>query len=271
MTSHDVVAIVRRVLGQRSVGHVGTLDPFATGLLILLVGRATRLARFITGFEKRYRAEAILGVRTDTDDRTGSIISQVDAPQWPSRERIVEVMAEFVGPLQQRPPRFSAKHIGGRRAYALARAGEPVDLKSTSVEVHRISVVEWQPPRLTFEATVSTGTYIRSLARDLGERLGLGAHLAELRREQIGPHRVEDAVSMDDLGPEMQLLEPGALIPHLRRVEVNAAEAEDVRHGRAVSRDDAAGAAVMMAQGRFLGVAEGADGVWRPRVVLESA
>ncbi len=270
MTSHDVVASVRRVLGQRSVGHVGTLDPFATGLLILLVGRVTRLARFMAGFEKRYTAEAILGVQTDTDDRTGTIISQVEALQWPARERIAAVLGEFLGTLQQRPPRFSAKRIGGRRAYALARAGEAMELKPVPVEVHRIAILEWQPPRLTFEATVSTGTYIRSLARDLGERLGLGAHLAELRREQIGPHHVTDALSMAEVGPGMRFLRPESLIPHLRRVEIDRAEAEGVRHGRGVSRDDVAGEAVLMSDGRFLGVAEGSHGVWQPRVVLES-
>lgn len=269
ITSHDVVARVRRALRIRSVGHTGTLDPFATGLVIVVVGRATRLARFVDSLPKRYRATARLGVRTDTEDGTGQEITRVEPAQWPGREAVDAAMASLTGEIEQVPPAWSAKRVDGRRSYDLARQGRAVALRPVRVAVHRLEVLRYDPPELEFLAEVGSGTYIRSLARDLGETLGVGAHLRALRREAIGTFQVADAVPADELRPEMPLMSPSALLGHLPGVEVDAAEAEGISHGRLVRRPAAEGLARLERAGELLAVAEGRDQGWQPLVVLE--
>ena len=240
MTSHDVVRRVRRVLGIRAAGHTGTLDPFATGLLVVLVGRATRLARFVEGRSKTYLATARLGVRTDTDDLTGRVIETSEAGQSISVGRVQESLSGLLGTQPQRPPHFSAKHVGGERSYKKARRGEAVELADVSVTVERIELVEFTPPFVTFRTTVSAGTYIRAIARDLGERLGAGAHLTALRREAVGSLRVEDAVPLDRLGPA-SLLPARVVLPDLPAVELDQAARAAAVHGRAVLESGDAG------------------------------
>jgi tRNA pseudouridine55 synthase len=270
LTSHDVVARVRRALGTRAVGHTGTLDPFATGLLVVLVGRATRLARFVESQPKTYVAEAVLGTRTDTDDRTGAVVGRVVERPEIAEAALREALAGFAGEQRQRPPGFSAKHVAGERSYRLARRGEAVALPEVDVTVHAIELVSYQPPRLTFRATVSAGTYLRALARDLGDRLGVGAHLAGLRREAIGPLRVEDAVPLDQVSREA--VRPArAVLGHLPAVDLDERARADVLHGRPVAAaagQESGGEVALLAGGELIAVARRVDGWLRPAVVL---
>jgi tRNA pseudouridine55 synthase len=269
ITSHDVVARVRRTLRIRPVGHSGTLDPFATGLVIVVAGKATRLVRFLDPLRKSYRATARLGVRTDTEDATGRVVGRVETAAWPGLQEVEAAIAGLTGTIEQVPPAFSAKRVGGRRSHDLARRGQAVELRPVTVVVDRLAVLRYEPPDLEFEAQVASGTYIRSLARDLGELLGVGAHLTALRREAIGSFRVADAVPLDAVGPATALLSPSALLKHIPAVEVDAAEAEDVAHGRAVRRPGASGVARLERGGSLLAVGEGRVEGWQPIVVLE--
>jgi tRNA pseudouridine55 synthase len=271
MTSHDVVAIVRRRLRVDSVGHTGTLDPFATGLLVVLLGSATRLGRFVATDPKRYRAEAQLGVATTTDDATGRPLGTPWTGPWPSRERVEAALGEMVGLVPQRPPAFSAKKVGGERSYRLARrAGlAAVPLEPVSVRIDELRVEEYQPPRLVFVAQVGTGTYLRSIARDLGERLGTGAHLRGLERSQVGPFRLEDAVSLDRVEPSAPRLSVSDLLGGMPRVAVNDEEAAAIRHGRVVgaAAEDAVPSALMLGE-EVVAIGCPDHGRWQPTVVL---
>jgi tRNA pseudouridine55 synthase len=259
---------VRRVLKTRAVGHTGTLDPFATGLLVVLVGRATRLARFVEAEAKTYLATARLGVATDTDDATGTPIGPPADLRELAEARVAEALAGFTGEQRQRPPRYSAKHVDGERSYRLARRGSAAEPAETTVVVRRIDLVEYAPPALVFRVTVSAGTYVRALARDLGERLGVGAHLTALRRESIGALRVEDAVRLADVGPSA--VRPArAVLGHLPAIELNEATRVAVSHGRAVPADTAAqGDVALVHEGELVAVARAGDGWLRPSVVL---
>jgi tRNA pseudouridine55 synthase len=273
MTSHDVVQRVRRTLGTRSAGHTGTLDPFATGLLVVLIGRATRLARFTAGQPKTYLATARLGVRTDTDDLTGRTLETAHGVDAIPEARVRDELAFFLGTQLQQPPQFSAKSVAGERSYRRARRGETVELADVSVTVHWLELVDYQPPDVTFRATVSSGTYIRSLGRDLGQRLGVGAHLTQLRREAIGPLRVEEAVALDALSPA-KVIPARRVVADLPQVELDDAAHEAVAHGRAVADPRAArlpddGTEVALLHGGELVAMARADGGWlRPQVVL---
>jgi tRNA pseudouridine55 synthase len=269
-TSHDVVAVVRRRLGTRSVGHAGALDPFATGLLVVLVGRATRLARFVEGMAKRYRAVVRFGAATDTEDCTGAVVAEAVPAHWPDRGAMETIGATFVGRQLQRPPAYSAKHVAGTRSYVLARQGRAAPLPDAIVTVHALTVTAWQPPDLSLDLVVGRGTYVRALARDFGERAGIPAHCAELRRTGIGPFDVADAVAPDAVSAE-RVIAPAAMLPALPVETLDAARGRDVGFGRAVmqqQRVDGDGA-LLGEDGRLLAAAEGRDGWWHPVVVLE--
>ena len=270
-TSHDVVDRARRALGERSIGHTGTLDPFASGLLVLLVGKGTRVARFLDGLAKTYLATARLGQRTTTDDPTGEPLGEPFAGTLPGRDAVAAALAGFAGRQEQVPPAFSARRQDGERAYAKARRGEAVALPASSVTVHAAELLDLQDGVATFRATVSTGTYVRALARDLGERLGVGAHLTALRRESIGGLRVEDAPPLAKLVPGTTLWPLGAVLSHLPRMALDDAGLADVGHGRPV-RGATAGTTVLTApNGEVVAIAEG-DGAWlRPTVVLAAS
>ncbi len=196
MTSHDVVQQVRRIYGERSIGHLGTLDPFATGLLILLLGRATRLANFLEIEPKVYDATIQFGTETDTDDSTGSAVRTAEIP---AREAIHAAIRSLTGAITQRPPSYSAKSVDGTRAYDAARRGEPFELSPTEVTVHRWDLHEISDSSLRATITCSGGTYIRALARDLGRLTSSAAHLSALRRTRIGDFSLSDAASLDAL------------------------------------------------------------------------
>jgi tRNA pseudouridine55 synthase len=198
-TSHDVVSYLRGVTRVRQIGHTGTLDPFATGLLILLIGDATKKAAEFHKFPKTYEATIKLGLTTNTYDRTGATTSEAAGLQLIHRPEVEEKLMDFVGEIQQMPPAFSAKKIHGRKAYDLARAGQEVKLEPATVTVEEIAIRNYEFPLLHAGITCSSGTYIRSIAHDLGQALGCGAVLAELRRIAIGPYRVQDAVGPKQL------------------------------------------------------------------------
>ncbi|HEU4680857.1 MAG TPA: tRNA pseudouridine(55) synthase TruB, partial [Gemmatimonadales bacterium] len=240
MTSHDVVQRVRRTLGTRAAGHTGTLDPFATGLLVILVGRATRLARFVEGQPKIYIATARLGIQTDTDDLTGRVVAASEPDREVPEPLVRQALAGFLGTHQQRPPQYSAKHVAGERSHRKARRGERVELADVSVTVYRIELLGYSPPDLTFRAEVSAGTYIRAIARDLGLALEVGAHLISLRREAIGSLRVEDAVTLDGLGPAA-VIPARRVLGNLPTLDLDDASRQAVAHGRAVRDSGEAG------------------------------
>lgn len=237
VTSHDVVARARRALGTRKVGHAGTLDPMATGLLILGVGSSTRLLTHLVGLGKRYRTTIRLGVATDTDDAEGAVTATTDAGAI-ERERIDEQVTALTGELSQVPSSYSAVKVEGRRAYDRARAGEEVVLTPRTVTVGGFELLDERRTGGTIDLDAviecSSGTYIRALARDLGAALGVGGHLTALRREAIGPFEVTDAVRIDDIAPGS--LRPASAVA--RRLfpvaELDALQAVDLAHGKRV-------------------------------------
>ncbi len=201
-TSHDVVALIRRLTGTRRVGHGGTLDPFASGVLPVFLGLGTRLVEYHMGDAKSYRATVCFGSSSETDDRDGELVA--GSGPAPTREAVEAALAGFRGPIQQRPPAYSALKVGGRRAYQLARQGVPLDLPPRAVEIYRLDLLEWDAadpdrPTAVLEVECGAGTYIRSLARDLGERLGCGAYLGALTRTASGPFRLAAARSLDEI------------------------------------------------------------------------
>jgi tRNA pseudouridine55 synthase len=270
VTSHDVVAIARRALGTRSVGHTGTLDPFATGLLVLLVGKATRLARFTDGFEKEYEAVIRLGQGSDTDDGTGELTAPSAIDPQLSVDQVQAALRSFVGRQEQVPPAYSAKKIDGQRAYDRARKGREVVLKAAEVTIHRIELLAYEWPDVTIRASVSTGTYIRSLARDLGTRLGTLAHCAELRREAIGRFRTTDAWTLEEVqeGKATLGLTMAELVSHLPKQELDDEGLAHIKHGRKVPTTMTDGPFALVQGTELVAIAEVVDGMAQPVVVL---
>lgn len=214
-TSHDVVALVRRLTGVRRVGHGGTLDPFAMGVLPVFLGHATRMVEYHLGDEKAYRASVVLGARSSTDDIDGQMTPGESAA--PGREGVESALGAFRGPITQVPPDHSAVHVEGRRAYQLAREGERLQLAPRHVTIHALELTEWDAadpgrPVAILEVRCSAGTYVRSLARDLGERLGCGAYLGALTRIASGPFRLDDAHSLDHVREVLAAGEAGSLM-----------------------------------------------------------
>ena len=268
MTSHDVVLAARRAFGESRIGHAGTLDPFATGLLVLLLGRATRLLPYLDGVPKEYEASIMLGSETETDDLHGAVVRTAPAP---GDAPIADAIARLTGPLEQTPPAYSAKRIGGRRAYDAARAGVALALAPAPVEVFAWRNVSREGDVLRATIECGAGTYVRALARDLGRLTGSAAHLAALRRTRSGPFRVDDAVSLDRLRDGTAELRPALdALPALPRISLDEADAERVLRGIAVPRlDDAPRAALVDARtGMLLAFAEAAGDRWQPRVVM---
>jgi tRNA pseudouridine55 synthase len=201
ITSHDVVDRVRRITGIRKVGHGGTLDPFATGLLVVAVSRgATKELGNIIGKDKEYEAVAVLGAVSDTQDKDGKIEETGGA--MPDEAALRAAMEKFTGAIKQVPPMYSAKKVDGKKLYELARAGEVIERAPVDITVHELELLSLDLPRAKFRARCSSGTYIRTLAYDIGQKLGCGAYLEELRRTAIGDWRIENAIPLDDLTKE---------------------------------------------------------------------
>lgn len=236
-TSFDVVRRVRVALGVEKAGHTGTLDPLATGLLAVCLGDATRLATFLTADDKRYRATLRLGVATDTLDAEGSVTGEDDpaAVAAVERDAVEAALSTLRGPISQRPPAFSAIKVDGRRLHALARAGEAVEAPLRDVVVHRLELLDFDPPHVSFEVHCSKGTYVRSLARDIGAALGLGAHVTALRRLTCGHLDVGQGVTLDAIEADptsAPVLTPAEAMAHMPAIALDEAAHEDVRCGR---------------------------------------
>lgn len=268
------MAAVRRLLAARRVGHAGTLDPAASGLLLVLVGRATRLARFTAGFPKRYEGMLRLGAETTTDDAAGEVT--VTDASWRALDEgaVRRALADVAAREEQVPPAVSAKKVAGERAYRLARRGASPALAPAAVRIHRLEVRGVALPDVAFGIECSSGTYVRAVARDAGRALGSRAHLAALRRTGIGPWRVEEAVALEaaTAASLAAALRPLAdLVAHLPRVDLAPEAAERVRHGRRIEAATAfEGPVALAAEGEVLAVAEYRDGAYAPSVVLAS-
>ena len=270
-TSHDVVDQVRRALGLRRVGHLGTLDPFAAGLLVIVVGRATRLAQYAADWTKSYEGVIRLGRTTATDDATGPTAGASDAWQSLDRAHVEAALVRFHGAYEQRPPAYSAVKVEGERAYRRARRGEPVALAARPVLVSALELVRFAPPDVAFRATVSGGTYVRGLARDVGEELGCGAHLATLVRTRVGPFRLEDGVMPERLTAG-DLRDPATLVAELPRRDLDETARVAVTHGRPVSAGKGEeGSVALFADGHLVAVAEREGDLLKPRVVVADA
>lgn len=279
-TSHDVVLWARRCLGVRRIGHTGTLDPFASGLLLLCLGPTTRLAEYLSGLDKEYVADVLLGVTTDTLDRDGEILERIEIPESLDEAMVGEVLQKLSGEIDQIPPQFSAKRIDGERMYKRARRGEVTELAAVRVSIRELEVLTFAPPHIRLRVVCSSGTYIRSLARDLGEILGVGAHLSGLRRTAVGGFRVEAAVGGELLrsneGPDAATaawITPAAALAHLPCVNASDEEVALLRMGQKipVSADlPPHEPLAILGQGELVAVGTSDGTLLRPRKVLPS-
>ncbi len=247
LTSHDVVQIVRKGTNIRRAGHTGTLDPRASGVLVILVGPAVRLSEYVSASDKRYQAVIRLGASTDTYDADGRIISTSPVDKL-SEVQFEEALQAFVGEIEQVPPPYSAVKVKGRKAYEMAREGEEIDLAPRRIKVYSLELLEWAPPEVVIDVYCSSGTYVRSLAHDLGEKLGCGAHLIGLRRTKSGRFTLRDAVPLRRLreafddGNWYQFLIPAAeALSDWPAIELTQDQVEAIRHGHRVPSDDASG------------------------------
>jgi tRNA pseudouridine55 synthase len=265
-SSFGAIAALRPVLG-RKLGHAGTLDPFATGLLIVLAGRATRLATFLTGLDKRYRAAVRFGVTSTTDDPEGALTETASTIDEDTVRRSLD---GFRGAITQIPPAASAVHIDGERAYKRFRRGEEVEMPERAVTVHAIELVSFDAVAQTAELDVrcSTGTYIRALARDLGVAVGTGGYCSALRRTEVGPFSIDAAVACD--GDIAAALRPAAdAVPHLPRRQITAAETDAIAHGRRIeAHDEPSGPIVLLDGERLVAIGTRDGDTLRPGPVL---
>ena len=294
MTSHDVVARVRKIIGERRVGHTGTLDPFATGVLVVLVGRATRLAQFLSRAEKEYEAIIRLGFATDTGDSTGRSTTETQRCTEFHREAIEAAFASLRGEIEQTPPMYSAKKVAGRKLYELARRGEEVERKAIRVTIttfesrsHDDRLLQKKGDGtcdLKVRVGCSAGTYVRVLAEDFGKLLGIGAHLAELRRTRAGQFRIDDAISLEQLNElaqsnsiEQILISPHAALSHLPTVQLNADDVRQTLHGIDMQMENSEwpeGQSVRMSFGRELiavGMYDTNRNIVHPTVVIANS
>ncbi len=277
LTSHDVVQRVRRWAGQRRVGHLGTLDPLATGVLPIALGEATKLSQLLTHGDKVYRGQIHLGVETTTYDREGEPGERY-AGELPGIDQVAKALTHFEGEIRQVPPPYSAVKRGGEAAYVRARRGEEVELEARTVTLYRVALLRYEPPLLEVEVHCTAGTYLRSLAHDLGRLLGTGAHLHELCRLKSGPFTIEQSVKLEDL-PErgQERVIPMAAATGLPSLEVDARIARRLGQGIQVVRHELRGAPVegtvqLLHQGRLVALAElhrGLPQVRTLRVFLE--
>ena len=271
-TSHDVVARLRRIARTRKVGHAGTLDPMATGVLICGIGRATRLLGHLLLAEKEYTATIRLGVTTTTDDAEGEVLLTRPADAVTS-EQIAAELPRLTGPIDQVPSSVSAIKVAGVRAYARVRAGEDVQLAARRVTVQRFEVLARRGDELDVVVTCSSGTYIRALARDLGEALGCGGHLTALRRTRVGGVTLDSAHTLEQLTEHLVLMPLGEAVDAMfTRRDVDAADATNLRYGRPLSATGIAGpVGVFDPDGQVLALVEDAEDAARPLVVLRPA
>ena len=268
ITSHDVVSVARRALGERRIGHAGTLDPFATGLLVLLTGHATRVLPYVEGEPKEYEATIRWGAETDTDDATGEITRE--SAHVPTRAEIEAAVVPLTGRIEQVPPDYSAKQVGGRRAHAAARSGAPLALAPVLVYVQSWTINAHREAETDVTIVCGGGTYIRALARDLGRATNSAAHLSALRRTRSGPFDVSRASTIGDLREgRATLRSPREAIPSLPEQRVSESDAARLARGMRVGASvEGERAALVSDAGALLAIAERSAEQWQPRVVL---
>lgn len=278
LTSHDVVQIIRRGTGIRRAGHTGTLDPRASGVLVILIGPAVRLSEYVSASDKRYQATIRLGSSTDTYDSEGQVTNSKPLGEI-SEEQFNEILQQFVGEMEQVPPPYSAVKIKGRKAYEMAREGEEIELAPRIVNVYSLDVLEWAPPEAVIDVYCSSGTYVRSLANDLGKALGTGAHLVGLRRTKSGRFTLRDAVPLRrlqeafDAGIWYRFLIPAAeALADWPAVELDADQVELVRHGHRIAAQPGSSgwARGVSQQGDLVALLEvdSETGEWQPKKVF---
>ncbi len=276
-TSHDMVQIVRRGTGEKRVGHAGTLDPLATGLLVMCLGAATRLSEYLMDNDKRYQARVRFGQSTTTYDAAGEIVAE--SADLPSREAVEEALVKFRGPIQQRPPAYSAIKRNGQKAYTLARRGQLVELPPRPVEIYSLELRDWSSPECGLDVVCSAGTYIRSLAHDLGQLLGCGAHLSALRRTASGNFHVNEAVPLAELERAFsanewrRYLRPAdSALAEWPEVGLSAEAAAHIQQGQSIPLEEYADewARAYNPAGEFIAIlhADTAAQVWRPHKVF---
>ena len=284
-TSMEMARIVKRLTRERKVGHGGTLDPLASGVLPIFMGQATAMMNYLIDGVKVYRSEMLLGVSTDTLDAMGAVTGRAD-PSHVTRKRLEEALEGFRGTILQVPPMYSALKQGGERLYAMARAGVEVDREPRQVDVSRLELLDWDQPRATLEVECGRGVYIRSLVRDLGDILGCGAHLTSLVRERTGPFLLEDAVDPEGLAEAVQadtwkelLYPPDFVVGNLKAAIVSDHMASYVKHGRQIALGPRGRSSALheelcriyTADGRFLAMArfDRPAGLWQPIRVFD--
>ncbi|MBE3144334.1 MAG: tRNA pseudouridine(55) synthase TruB [Planctomycetes bacterium] len=279
LTSHDVVQIVRKGTNIRRAGHTGTLDPRASGVLVILIGPAVRLSEFVSASDKRYQAVIRLGQTTDTYDADGHVTST--SPVDITEEQFENALKQFIGEIEQVPPPYSAVKVKGRKAYEMAREGEEVNLQPRKIQVYNLDLLEWAPPEAVIDVYCSSGTYVRSLAHDMGEALGCGAHLVGLRRTKSGRFTLRDAVPLRKLretfdnGTWYQFLIPAAeALSDWPAIELSQTQVENVRHGHRIPADPEKGkiARGISEQGELVALLEldSTTNEWQPKKVFFS-
>jgi len=283
-TSHDVVAKVRKILRTRRVGHTGTLDPFATGVLVICVNRATRLVQYLTGDDKEYLATMRLGFATDTGDFTGQMLPPVADASHITPEQVQAVLKEFQGRIRQIPPMYSAKKVGGVRLHEMARRGEEVERQPIEIEIKELDLQEhaesMRAQEFSFRVVCTSGTYVRTLAEDIGKRLGVGAHLTALRRTRAGSCRLSEAVTLEKLSELIdqdrlaEVLISMADAVELTEVILSEEECKAIAHGRSIPRTESSDAGTLAklcnSERNLLAIAEFDAGksIWQPRAVF---
>jgi tRNA pseudouridine55 synthase len=285
ITSFGVVARVKRLTGERHVGHAGTLDPNATGVLPVFLGKATRVVEFLMENHKTYRADIELGTATDTYDESGKVVYQGDASKI-TKDKVEQALAAFRGEIEQIPPMYSALKFQGQPLYRLARAGTNIERKSRAVKIYRLELISWHQPLVTLEVECSKGTYIRSLANDLGEALGCGAHLKSLIRTSYGLFNVNEAISLEQLEEackrgdwQKHLYPTDSVLQDINRITVNEGEEASIKTGSLLNKTENAynsqgvGEKYLRAYdqgGRFLAILarDKEKGDWRPKKVF---
>ncbi len=276
-TSHQIVSIVRRGTGIRKVGHAGTLDPRASGVLVLCLGQATRLSEYLSTSEKRYLAVIRFGASTRTYDSEGDIVHETGSA--PKRKDIEEALSEFRGEISQVPPPYSAIKVQGKRAYQLAREGKPPELDARKVIIHELKLISYKKPDLSLEIECSAGTYIRSIAHDLGEMLSTGAHLAELKRLKAGPFSIDDAIPLPKLEVglmvdkwERYVIPAADALPDFPVVKISQENLELIRHGHSIQAEPISSgmARGISSEGELVAILEAVDDGthWHPRKVF---
>ena len=268
VTSHDVVDGVRRILGRKKVGHAGTLDPMAQGVLVLGVGRATRLLRYLSGLDKEYEGTGVLGVETDTLDADGEVVRTADVDV--SRETLDKAMGALVGEIDQVPPAYSAVKVGGERLYKSARRGEAVEAEPRPVRVDAFELTRFEPPEFDFTVRCSTGTYVRSLVADVGAAVGSGAHLARLVRTRVGPFGLDKAVMLNRVRQPRPIADAVAHLPSYRLEHPD--EARAASNGVCLAPADIEGPYALFApDGRLIGIWRDTGSKSCPEMVLAPA